>query len=158
MKLEWWILLGVWLLSSGLLFLIPKQKIRLAITSFVFMQAVTWMFGLIVVEVGLLTYPVRLFAKANRASFTYEFFAYPAVAVIFNVFYPHFSRKLIKFLYYGAYCTALTIPEVLIEKYTDLLEYHHWTWFWTWITLFLTFMISRGFCVWFFRGISKEMD
>ena len=158
MKLEWWILLGVWLLSSGLLFLIPKQKLRLAITAFVFMQAVTWMFGLIVVEVGLLTYPVRLFAKANRASFTYEFFAYPAVAVIFNVFYPHLSRKAVKFFYYGAYCTALTIPEVLIEKYTDLLEYHHWTWYWTWITLFLTFMISRGFCVWFFRGIIKEME
>ena len=158
MRLEWWILLGVWILTIGLLFLIPKNKIRLAVTAFLFAQAITWIFGLLVVEYGLLSYPFRCFADVNRASFTYEFFAYPAVSGVFNVFYPSMSSKVIKFLYYGAYCTALTIPEVIIEKYTDLLEYHHWTWYWTWISLFLTFMITRGFCTWFFRGILKEMD
>ncbi|MEH7746748.1 CBO0543 family protein [Neobacillus drentensis] len=158
MKLEWWILLGAWLLTIRLLFLIPKNKIRLAVTVFLFAQAITWIFGLLVVQYGLISYPVRLFADVNRASFTYEFFVYPTVAAIFNVFYPHSSRKVLKFFYYGAYCTALTIPEVLIEKYTDSLEYHHWTWYWTWITLFLTFMITRGFCVWFYRGLLKEID
>ena len=158
MKLEWWILLGVWLLTIGLLFLIPKNKIRLAVTVFLFAQAITWIFGLLVVQYGLISYPVRCFADVNRASFTYEFFVYPTVAAIFNVFYPHSSKRVLKFLYYSAYCTALTVPEVVIEKYTDLLEYHHWTWYWTWSSLFLTFMMTRGFCLWFFRGILKEMD
>lgn len=158
MRLEWWILLGVWILTIGLLFLIPKNKIRLAVTAFLFNQAITWIFGLLVVEYGLLSYPVRLFADVNRASFTYEFFAYPSVSAIFNVFYPQTNSMIKKFLYYSTYCTALTVPEVLIEKYTDLLEYHQWTWYWTWITLFLTFLITRWFCMWFFKGILKELE
>ncbi|MEH7307572.1 CBO0543 family protein [Neobacillus drentensis] len=158
MKLEWWILLAVWVLTLGLLLIIPKNKIRLAVTAFLFTQAITWILGLIVVEYGLITYPVRLFADVNRASFTYEFFVYPAVAGIFNVFYPYTQSMFIKFLYFASYCTALTVPEIFIEKYTDLIEYLHWTWYCTWISLFLTFMVTRGFSVWFYRGILKEMD
>jgi hypothetical protein len=158
MRLEWWILLAVWLLAVGLLFFIPKNKIRLAVSAFFFTQAITWILGSLVVEYGLISYPVRFFADANRSSFTYEFFVYPSVAAIFNVFYPYSRSMVIKFLYYGAYCTALTVPEIFIEKYTDLIEYHHWSWYCTWISLFLTFMMTRGFCVRFFRGIVKEMD
>lgn len=158
MRIEWLILLAVWLLAAGLLFIIPKNKYRLALTAFFFTQAITWIFGSLVVEYGLITYPVRLFADASRVSFTYEYFVYPVVAAVFNVFYPYSRSMFTKFLYFSAYCTALTIPEVFIEKYTDLIKYHHWTWYWTWTTLFITFMITRGGCVWFFRGIVKEMD
>ncbi|MFP5114115.1 CBO0543 family protein [Bacillaceae bacterium C204] len=158
MKREYWILLIVWVLAVALLFTIPKNKLRLAVTAFFFTQAITWIIGSLVVEYGLITYPVRCFADANRSSFTYEFFVYPVVAAVFNVFYPYSRSMFIKFLYFSAYCTALTIPEVFIEKYTDLIEYYHWTWYWTWTSLFLTFMLTRGFCVWFFRGIVREMD
>ncbi|WP_413309838.1 CBO0543 family protein [Bacillus sp. 1P10SD] len=79
------------------------------------------MFGLVVVEYGLLTYPIRLFADVNRSSFTYEFYVYPAVCAIFNVFYPYARSKLIQFLYYCAYCTVLTVPEIFLEKYTELI-------------------------------------
>ncbi|WML58612.1 CBO0543 family protein [Neobacillus sp. PS2-9] len=158
MRLEWWILLAVWILTTGMLFFIPKKKIRLAVTAFLFKQGITWIFGLIVVEYGMLTYPVRLFADVNRSSFTYEFYVYPAVCAMFNVFYPYARSKLIQFLYYCAYCTVLTVPEIFLEKYTDLIHYLNWAWYWTWITLFLTFAATRWFCVWFFKGIEKEMD
>ncbi|MEH7440227.1 CBO0543 family protein [Neobacillus drentensis] len=158
MRLEWWILLAVWILTIGMLFFIPKKKIRLAVTAFLLKQGITWIFGLVVVEYGLLSYPVREFADVNRSSFTYEFFVYPAVCAIFNVFYPNMRSKLIQFLYYCAFCTAMTVPEIFLEKYTDLIHYLNWAWYWTWITLFLTFAMTRWLCVWFFKGIEKEMD
>ncbi|MEH7159000.1 CBO0543 family protein [Neobacillus drentensis] len=158
MRREYWILIVVWLLAAGLVFLIPKNRLRLAVSAFVFTQAITWIFGSLVVEYGLITYPVRLFHVANRSSFTYEFFVYPIVAGLYNVFYPYSFSLFIRILYTSAYCTVLTIPEVFIEKYTDLIEYQHWTWYWTWTSLFLTFMLTRGFCLWFFNGIMKEME
>jgi hypothetical protein len=158
MRIEYWILIGVWILTIALLFTIPRDKIRLAFTAFLFKQGITWILGLAVVEYGLLAYPVRFFADVNRSSFTYEFFVYPAVCAIFNAYYPYSKSKFNQFLYYAAYCTALTIPEVIIEKYTDLLVYINWSWYWTWISLFVTFAMTRWFCVWFFKGIDKEMD
>jgi hypothetical protein len=152
------ILLSVWVITIGLIFIIPRDKKRLAIVAFLFKQFITWFTGLVVVEYKLLSYPIRLFAEVNRASFTYEYFVYPLICGIFNVFYPNDRSKLYKFGYYFAYCTVLTIPEIFIEKYTNLIVYLQWSWYWTWITLFITFMMSRGFCVWFFKGLSKEME
>jgi hypothetical protein len=158
MKLEKVILISVWLITIGLLFLIPKAKKRLAIVAFLFKELITWPTGLLVVQYGLITYPIRLFfAETNRASFTYEFFVYPVMCSLFNVFYPNDRSKLYQFFYYCAYCTGLTIPESLLERYTHLIHYIHWSWFWTWITLLLTFAATRFFCVWFFKGLSKEI-
>jgi len=157
MKLEWIILISVWILSICLLFTIPKHKRRLAIVAFLFKQMITWLFGLLVVENKLIAYPIRLFSEVNRASFTYEFFAYPILCSIFNVFYPNGRSLLYKIGYYVAFCTMLTIPEIFLEKYTDLISYTQWSWYWTWSSLFITFMMTRWFCVWFFNGLSKEI-
>lgn len=157
MKLDKVILILVWLITIGLLFFIPKAKRRLAIVAFLFKELITWPTGLLVVQFGLITYPVRLFfTKINETSFTYEFFVYPVMCSLFNAFYPTYRSKLYKCFYYCAYCTGLTIPEFFIERYTHLIHYIHWSWYWTWITLLLTFAITRSFCVWFFNGISKE--
>lgn len=77
MKSEWVILYSVWLVSFGLLFIIPKKKRRLAVAAFLFAQLLTWSLGLAVVEFGLITYPVNfIFSDVNRSSFTYEFMAF----------------------------------------------------------------------------------
>lgn len=157
MNLEWIILYVVWFLTFCLIFIIPKKKRRLAFAAFLFKQVITWILGLIVVEKGLIVYPVRCFASVNRTSFTYEFLAFPVVCGVFNAYYPHSRGKMAKFFYFASYCTFFTIIEAIIEAYTDLVEYIHWNWFWTWTTLFITFLLSRWFCVWFFKGISKEM-
>jgi hypothetical protein len=57
--------------------------------------------------------------------------------------------------YFAAYCSIMTLLEVLIGHYTQLIHYIKWTWYWTWISLFLTFYISRLYYVWFFRIKSK---
>jgi hypothetical protein len=158
MKLEWGILISVWLVITGLIFIIPRNKRRLAIVAFFFKQVITWIAGLVVVEYQLLTYPIRLFSGINRSSFTYEYFVYPVICGVFNAYYPNSRGKIYKFLYYVAYCTVLTVPEAFLEKKTDLIHYIHWNWYWSWITLFITFWMTRCFCVWFFNGLAKEMD
>ncbi|MED3550079.1 hypothetical protein P4449_06445 [Cytobacillus praedii] len=50
---------------------VPKDKIREAQLIFLFKQVLTWLFGLIVVEMGLIKYPYRLFfKKASKSSFS----------------------------------------------------------------------------------------
>jgi hypothetical protein len=150
MTVEWTILILVWITTFSLFFFVPRQKFRLAQVAILFKQMITWLLGLVVVELGLIEYPVRLFAAVNRSSFTFEFWAYPVVCGLFNARYPEKRSLLFKLFYYSSYCTVMTVVEVLIEKNTDLIKYIHWSWFWTWITLFVTFYMSRTFCKWFF--------
>jgi hypothetical protein len=150
MSLEYLILIGVWLLSVLLLFTIPREKIRLSLVAILFKQAITYLFGLVVVELGLLSYPVREMADINRTSFTYEYLAFPIVCGLFVAFYPSKKGRWYQLGYYVVFSTTLTIIEVLIEKYTDLIRYIHWNGLTTWVTLMVTFYLTKLFCTWFF--------
>lgn len=150
MRIEWWLLLTAYPVGIGVLFFIPKNKIRLAVVAFLFKQVITFLLGLVVVELGLLEYPVRLFASVNRTSFTYEYYFFPVICAIFNVWYPNDRSTLIQWGYYVGYTSILTILEVIFEKYTDLIEFIHWEWYVSWITICLSFYITRLFCIWFF--------
>ena len=153
MNREYIIISFAWIITIvSLIKFVPKDKIREAQVAFLFKQIITWVAGLAVVELGLIEYPVRLFfPHANRASFSFEYFIYPAIGAIFNVNYPKNKSSFGQFMYYFYYCTTMTVIEVIIERYTDVLTYIHWTWYITWITLFITFYITRKYYVWFFK-------
>lgn len=152
MTVEWLILGCVWTLSLLLLaFAVPRAKRGVAQVAFLFKQMLTWIFGLIFVESRLLEYPVRCFATVNRSSFTFEFLAFPALCAVYNCHYPERRGILARLLYTAAYSSVMTAVEWLIERYTKLIDYTGWTWYWTWVSLFVTFIASRLFCVWFFR-------
>lgn len=141
-----------WITTIGLLIrFIPRDKIREAHVTFLFKQILSWILGLSVAELKLIEYPVRLFPYANKTSFTFEFFVYPAICAIFNTNFPIKKSPFSRFMYYFYYCTTMTVMEIFTEKYTNILKYIHWTWYITWITLFITFFISRRYYVWFFK-------
>jgi hypothetical protein len=150
MRIEWWILLSVWVAATGILFFIPKNKIRLAVVAFLFQQIITFLIGLVVVEFGLLEYPVRLFPTVNRTSFTFEYYAFPVICAAFNVWYPNDRSILIQVGFYVGFSSVLTIAEVILEKYTSLIHYIQWEWYTSLITIGLALYIAREFCVWFF--------
>ena len=155
--LETYLLIAAWLITIvTLLIFVPKDKLREAYVIFLFKQLITWLFGLIVAEYRLIEYPVRIFKYASKTSFTFEFFVYPSICVIFNLYYPAQKSILRKFLHYFKYCTAITVIEVLIEKNTNNINYLNWTWYWTWITLYITFFFSWKFYEWFFRLKKKN--
>ena len=157
MMIERIIEITAWVIVTGLLFwLIPRDKVREAFLIFFFKQLITWIFGLSIVEFGLVEYPVRLFSNATSTSFTFEYFVYPAICVLFNFYYPEGKHWFRQLGHYVLYVTGITILEVILERNTQLIKYLHWSWYWTWITLFATFFISRMYYKWFFRIGKKE--
>lgn len=156
MKFESILIVIEWIITIALLIkFIPRNKLREAYVAYFFKQLITWLTGLVVAELGLIIYPVRMFPRASGTSFTFEYFVYPAICAIFNVNYPENKSKLVQSFYYISFCTVITIVEVIIEKTTDILIYIHWTWYITWITLFITFFMTRKYFEWFFR-LNKE--
>jgi hypothetical protein len=146
------ILITIWLITIGLLLKnIPKHKIRHGMVAFLYKQLITWPVGLYVVEKKLIKYPVRFFNKANKSSFSFEYFIYPAFTAIFNLNYPENKNKFIKSLYYLSHTGLLTLGEVLAERYTNLIKYVKWKWYWSFISIGLTYYTSRLFYRWFFN-------
>ncbi|OQP05486.1 hypothetical protein B1690_13640 [Geobacillus sp. 46C-IIa] len=93
-------------------------------------------FGIIVVEAKLLEYPVRFLGPYFKASILFEYFLYPIVCVYFYQTSYH-SRLPGIIIQCALYAAALTAVEVLYEKYTDLIEYHRWTWMHSFVTIFV---------------------
>ena len=152
MSIEKTILISSWIIIAILLWkFVPLNRIREAQLVFFFKQFLTWFFGLAVVEARLLEYPVRFFSYASRASFTFEYVVYPSICALFNLHFPQNKSITRKVLYYIYYSSTITIIEVILEVYTDLIKYTGWTWYYTWITLTLTFFASRKYYLWFFR-------
>lgn len=152
MNIEYSLIVLGWLITIvALIKFIPKDKIREAHVVFLFKQIITWLLGLTAVELHLIEYPVRIFTYANKTSFSFEYFIYPAICAIFCVNYPKDKGAMSKVKYYLWFSTILTGLEILVERYTDILEYIHWTWYITWISFLITFYISRKYYEWFFK-------
>ncbi|WP_310793599.1 CBO0543 family protein [Salipaludibacillus neizhouensis] len=79
------------------------------------MQTLTWFWGLIVAEKGLIKYPVRFLKKSNKSNFSFEYFIFPALCSIFNIFYPKSENKFFKLLYYIMHSGIITDFEVMME-------------------------------------------
>lgn len=152
LRVEYIVLIAIWSVTIiGLWYFVPRNKIREACTIFLFKQFMTWLFGLLVVQYGLIEYPIREFPKATHTSFSFEYFIYPATCVVFNLHFPLQKSAIHKIGWFLFFPTWMTILEVLIECNTDLIEYIHWAWYWTWITLFLTFLFSLLYFRWFYK-------
>ncbi|MFC6232319.1 hypothetical protein ACFQI7_31520 [Paenibacillus allorhizosphaerae] len=54
--------------------------------------------------------------------------------------------------------SGLSLPEHFIEKYTHLIQYHHWHWYYTCISLCATLWLSRLFYTLFFRIKRSRTD
>ena len=154
MILEKWILILSIFLTLLLLFkYVSKNKILDAHISFLFMQVQTWIYGTIVVENRLIEYPIRFIYYAYRVSLVFEYFIFPSISVLFNLHFPTKKSFKHKILYVFSFPTVITLIEVLLEKYTKVIKYIHWSWFWSWITMLITLLISYWYYRWFFKKI-----
>ncbi|WP_438449187.1 CBO0543 family protein [Gorillibacterium sp. sgz5001074] len=152
LSLEQWILIGTYAVSIiGFLVLNRKRPLE-AQAVFLFHQLLTWPFGILAVEFGYLEYPVREFPSATHTSFLYEFFAFPVVACYFNLFFPVHRGIRTKIWFYLSYTMCLTVPEIFLERDTDLIHYNCWAWYWSFLTIGFTLMGSRVFYRWFFSA------
>lgn len=132
-------------------FFIPKGKRHEAQFVFLFIQFPTWLLGLVTVEAGLLKYPVHELGRANSTSFVFEYLILPIYCIHINAHYPQSSSFFLKTLYYCGLSLVMTAVEILVERYTDILEYTGWHWYYTFISILLLFLLSRVTTLWFFK-------
>lgn len=152
MNIDVLLLIAGWINTiAALIIFIPRKKVREAIFIFLSKQVITWVSGFTVAELGLIVYPVRSFPHAYKGSFDFEFFIYPAICALFSLHYPEGRSRLVQFMYYVYYCTALVIVEVIAERYTNIIKYIHWDWYVSWITFFITFLLLHLWYLWYFK-------
>jgi hypothetical protein len=143
--LEWVIQWTVVLLSLFLLFkMVLKPGTKEWLLVYFSKAFVSIFFGVIVVEQGLLEYPVRFLSAYFETSILFEYLAFPALCVAYNQ--TSYSSKLNSiFLQAVLYSGGMTAVEVVLEQYTAVIEYHHWTWYYTLTTITMTMLLVRGF-------------
>jgi hypothetical protein len=146
----------VWVNTTILLYLfVPRKKLHEAHISFLIMQVPSWFLGFLVVEYNLVEYPVRFFENASKSSFTFEFYALPAMSVLYTLYFPERKRLARRILYALSFSLVLTMSEVVLEKYTQNINYIHWAWYITWVSLLLVLHLSYLYTKWFMRTVRK---
>lgn len=142
---------SVWLVSFISIWFIPKSKYRQVSFIFIFSQLPAWIFGLLVVEAGLIEYPVREFHKANATSFTFEYIVLPLICIFFNLHFPEDKGVYRRIIYYAAFLVPFTLIEYFAERYTLILDYIHWEWYITLITMSIFIYFVRSVYKWFYN-------
>ncbi|UJL45893.1 hypothetical protein KFZ58_16175 [Virgibacillus sp. NKC19-16] len=111
---------------------------------FLFTSYLSVIAGTVVVEEKMLAYPVKIFEKHFESSLQFEMLTLPVICLYFYQTTYHSTCTGI-FLQGVLYTSALTLAEILLEKYTDVIEYHTWTWMYTFISVFTLVIFVRVF-------------
>ena len=98
--------------------------------------------GVLVVEKKMIEYPISFLSNYFSSSILYEYLLLPVVCIYFYqaTYYSRYPNIILKC---ALYTSVLTIIEVFLERYTDLIEYHTWTWIHTFISIFFLMMFIR---------------
>ncbi|WP_102273091.1 CBO0543 family protein [Cytobacillus massiliigabonensis] len=152
MMMEHFILAAMWIFGFiGFILFIPRKNRRKGIFAFMIFQAFIWLCDMPSFKFGLLSAPVREFPKATDLAITIDYFFYPVLFSIFYVSQKRQGTKWMKFIYSLVWISAITLFDIVIEKYTDLLEYGRLTWYGMWLYIGLLFFVSLTCCNWFFK-------
>ncbi|MDQ1004958.1 hypothetical protein QFZ28_005498 [Neobacillus niacini] len=126
-----------------LIFSLRKPFIKDWILIFLLNAYLSTLIGVLVVEENMLEYPIRFLDNYFTSSLLYEYLLFPVVCIYLYQKTYNSSFKGI-FLYCLLFTSALTVIEVLLERYTDLIEYHTWTWMHTFISTFILMFFIRS--------------
>ncbi|QOR67150.1 hypothetical protein IM538_03085 [Cytobacillus suaedae] len=153
MSKEFYILAFLWIISIITLLSISKGKMRLTQITFLFTQALAWVFEYILVFFKLVEFPYREFEVATKMSFSLYYVIFPVVGVLFILFYPTTSRKGKVFFYYLFFSMLIPTFSSFAEKYTKLFLFVNWNWSVHVLADLIIFYILKQFIFWFRRGI-----
>ncbi len=152
MLMEYLILVAMWLFGFvGFILFIPHKERRKGFLAFFMFQAIIWLCDMPSFQFGLLSAPVRLLPKATDIPLTINYFFYP---VLFSIFYVNKRVKgslWFRITYFFVWVSVITLFDVVIERYTDLLEYGLLSWWGMWIYIWFLFYVSQFCCNWFFK-------
>ncbi|MFZ7946083.1 CBO0543 family protein [Neobacillus sp. 19] len=152
MRMEFYILIAIWLFTIiALILFIPRKDRRRGFLAFLMFQAVIWLCDMPSFKLGLLSAPVRELPKATDLPLTIDYFFYPS---LFAIFYVHRRVKgslAFRLTYFFVWISVITLIDIVLERYTDLLEYERITYSGMWIYIVFLFYVSQACCNWFFK-------
>lgn len=102
--------------------MIPRNRLREAIATFLFFQMLTWLFSLGLTFGGLLESPVRFFKNATRISFTMEYLLFPTAAVLFQMRFPPCSNFIKRLLHYLFWVGVILSFMFKLGKFTNIMD------------------------------------
>ncbi|WP_214999569.1 CBO0543 family protein [Bacillus sp. ISL-7] len=119
-----------------------KPPIKDLILIFLLTSFFSTFLGVLVVERKMIEYPISFLSNYFSSSILYENLLFPVVCIYFYqaTYYSRYPSIILKC---ALYTSVLTSIEVLLERYTDLIEYHTWTWKHTFISTFFLMMFIR---------------
>ncbi|PKG22889.1 CBO0543 family protein [Niallia nealsonii] len=107
----------------AVLFFIPKQSRKTAQISFLFCQAIAWIFEYIQVYFGFVEFPFREFNYATKMNFSLYYIVYPTAGVFFILWYPLKAGKIRIIAYYFIFGMIVPTYSFLLEKYSSLVHF-----------------------------------
>ncbi|MFD2804623.1 CBO0543 family protein [Litchfieldia salsa] len=142
--MEFYILVGLLLLGVVLLvFALRRPLILHSLLVFFVTAYFTTIIGVIVVEEKMIEYPVSFLDHYFDSSLLFEYFLFPIVNIYF--YQMTYESQWIGVIVKATLLSAiLTLIEYLFEVFTDLIEYHTWTWVLSFIGMFLFLLSMRG--------------
>jgi hypothetical protein len=143
MVMDQFILWALLAIGIGLFFLsLRKPPLKDWLLIFFLSGNVTTFLGVFVEREKMLSYPVKFLSDYFDTSLLYEYVLFPVVCIYFyqTTYYAGYRGIFGQGLIYTA---VLTIMEVGVERYTNLLHYNTWTWVHTFISVFLLMIFLR---------------
>ncbi|MBN8210596.1 hypothetical protein JI666_17715 [Bacillus sp. NTK071] len=136
----------LWMLAAVgiclLLFNLRKRPFKDRLIVFLITSYYSSILGIMVVEEGMLSYPVNLFNNHFRSSLTYEYILFPLLGIYYYQTTSYSTWKGIVG-WSALYSMGITVIELALEKYTGFIKYESWTWTYTFISTFIFFIIVR---------------
>lgn len=162
MKIEHFIWLMISVMSILIIFYIPKQQYRLALLSFLTIQAVAWSSSLVFVQFGLMSYPFREFPHATRAAFLPLYIFFPMIYTCFILLFPWGASRLKRIFHYFVFVSICTSFVYFFVNYTDIQRLGHTPHLWRYICIFVRFWVycyvGRLYISWFAQRSNWRMD
>lgn len=148
------ILLFSWLISILLLVkYIPIERKRTAHITFLFVQAIAWIYEYIQLLLGVMDFPFREFEDATKMSFSLHYLIYPTFGVFFIMLYPIDKKNQRIIIHYLIFAIAITVYSFLVEKYSSLFHWKSWNVYISFIANLAILYIIKKFVFWYQKGL-----
>ncbi|MDZ5472385.1 CBO0543 family protein [Bacillus sp. 31A1R] len=155
MSVEFFVLVILWVISIITLLIISKGRTRLTQITFLFTQALAWIFEFIITFFKLVEFPYREFKVATEMSFSLYYIVFPTVGVLFILYYPKQLNKLKLLFYYLFFSMVIPIFTFSLERYSKLFHFINWNWTVHVLADLLIFYILKTFIFWFQKGLKS---
>jgi hypothetical protein len=152
-----YVLIGLWVVLPIVLYIVvPRDRIREAMATFMFFQMLTWLFAIGLTYAGLLEAPVRIFKHATKISFTMEYLVFPTAAVLFQLNFPENPRFVRRLLHYLFWVGIILLFMFVLGKFTDIMDVKIDNLIRSFFNFLIEIWLCRRYVCWLLGG--KELE